>query len=158
MNSEIHIVVQYAAELLQNEFSGRDTDAKSIGIAVMEAYNDYLMLPPPDNADIKQNPAAYIINAARHKIIDEIRRRRRLTQIDSDTELLVSEDSTSASDARIDIEALLLLLPPKQAEAFRLYEVDGRTEAEIAEMLGISVRAVQYRIHDAREKLRKMKK
>jgi hypothetical protein len=55
MNSEIHIVLQYAAELLHSEFSGRDIDAKSIGIAVTEAYSDYLMLPPPpsDNAEIK---------------------------------------------------------------------------------------------------------
>lgn len=57
-----------------------------------------------------------------------------------------------------DVQNLLSILTKKQKEAITLYFLEGKTQKEIAEKLGISQQAVFFRIRCARRKLEKMYK
>ncbi|MEO1255390.1 MAG: sigma-70 family RNA polymerase sigma factor, partial [Bacteroidota bacterium] len=46
-------------------------------------------------------------------------------------------------------------LPDGQREVFLLNRVEGKTYAEIAEMIGVSVKAIEKRMHHALVHLRK---
>ena len=72
---------------------------------------------------------------------------------------LVSDDIA----ARIDQKDLLLLIelavdkmPPQRQRIFRMSRIDGIPQPEIARQLGISLKTVEYHIHEALAELRKL--
>jgi RNA polymerase sigma-70 factor (ECF subfamily) len=52
------------------------------------------------------------------------------------------------------VEEAVFSLPPLQREALVLFEYEGLTLSEIAEIVGTDVGAVKARLHRARERLR----
>ena len=57
-------------------------------------------------------------------------------------------------EIRREIESSIEKLPPKCAQAFRLFYFHDVSQKEIAEVMGISVRTVEGHIHNALKHLR----
>jgi RNA polymerase sigma-70 factor (ECF subfamily) len=64
----------------------------------------------------------------------------------------------SAEEAELtgSLRAALGRIPPKQAEAFALHALEGRSYSEVARHLGASIDAVGVLIHRARARLRQL--
>jgi RNA polymerase sigma-70 factor, ECF subfamily len=61
-------------------------------------------------------------------------------------------------EMQTDIDAAIRELPPRQRSAVVLFEVEGRTIKEIADLLECSDGAVKFNLHEARKKLRELLK
>lgn len=90
---------------------------------------------------------AWLFAIARYKMIDHFRRTRRLVPIEGMEDELVCAGFGDASDARIDIEALLGTLPSKQAAAIRATHIEGQSVAEAAAAGGIGESDVKVSVH-----------
>ncbi|MBN1518302.1 RNA polymerase sigma factor [Candidatus Sumerlaeota bacterium] len=58
-------------------------------------------------------------------------------------------------EIRREIDDAILELPPRQRAAFSLFQLEGLSIREIADVLGTSEGAVKFNIHQARQKLKK---
>ncbi len=97
-----------------------------------------------------------IFDRFEHKAVDA---RYQQTSQAVDLSELVSDDIA----ARIDQKDLLLLIelavdkmPPQRQRIFRMSRIDGIPQPEIARQLGISLKTVEYHIHEALAELRKL--
>ncbi|HEX8667009.1 MAG TPA: sigma-70 family RNA polymerase sigma factor [Allosphingosinicella sp.] len=89
----------------------------------------------------------WLFSIARHKLMDHFRRARRYQQVDTLEELLVEEGFDRASNAAMDVERLLRLLPQKQARAIRDTKIAGLGVAEAAAAAGMTVSDVKVSVH-----------
>ncbi|MBS4172842.1 RNA polymerase sigma factor [Bacillus sp. FJAT-49736] len=111
------------------------------------------MLKYSSNLKHHPNPKGYIFKTASNHWRDTIRKNRReIVGLDINTDLVTFD--TSLLDS---IEALISLLPFKQASSLLLKEYFGFTSIEIAEMLGMTNGGVKAAIHRARTTLSKVK-
>jgi RNA polymerase sigma factor (sigma-70 family) len=101
---------------------------------------------------------AVLKNSAKHDLLDHWRKRqRRKTDVaDIDDELLLAHarrsddpDDVMQLIARMDLDSVLRLLHHGQREALVLVYLEGVTQREAAEQLGISPSALQRRIQRA---------
>jgi RNA polymerase sigma factor (sigma-70 family) len=90
---------------------------------------------------------AWMFAIARYKLIDHIRRTRRLRPIDGLEETLVANDFEDGVTARLDIDQLLAQLPPKQARMIRATRIEGLSVAEAAQNGGIGESDVKVSVH-----------
>ncbi len=90
---------------------------------------------------------AWLFAIARYKMIDHFRRNRRLVPIEGMEEELICAGFGDASDARMDVAALLGTLPPKQAAAIRATRIEGLSVAEAAARSGIGESDVKVSVH-----------
>jgi RNA polymerase sigma-70 factor (ECF subfamily) len=60
----------------------------------------------------------------------------------------------ATEENRIYVNELLARLPPKEAEALRLVRLEGHTAQSAADMLGLTLDTVQWRIRQALNRLR----
>ena len=74
----------------------------------------------------------WLFSIARYKMIDQLRRARQTVSIEGLEEILAAEGFEDALSARLDIETLLLTLPPKQARMIRATRLEGGSVAETA--------------------------
>jgi RNA polymerase sigma factor (sigma-70 family) len=79
----------------------------------------------------------------------------RLAQIAQETFIPLDESISAAEDAAIIRQALSLLSPAERA-ALVMWEIDGRSTAEIADELGIKESSVRHTVSRARTSLRKV--
>jgi RNA polymerase sigma factor (sigma-70 family) len=103
--------------------------------------------------DEPEKPRAWLLTIARNVVRRRARlRAERPQEVELDSELLLTleEDEGSAS---ADIHAALLRLTDAQREAILLREIQGRSYAEIASELGLSLAAVEALIFRARRGL-----
>jgi RNA polymerase sigma-70 factor (ECF subfamily) len=103
--------------------------------------------------DTPEKPRAWLLTIARNVV----RRRAQLRagrpqEVELDSELLLTLDEDEGS-ASADIHAALLRLTDAQREAILLREIQGRSYAEIAFELGLSLSAVEALIFRARRAL-----
>ncbi len=91
-----------------------------------------------------------------NKITDELRRHNHTTRLNELTDS-PTENITEHIDAAIDLEAVLKLLTPKQAEVMWMKEIEGLSIFEISTMLGISENSVKTRLLNAKQKIAKLK-
>lgn len=97
--------------------------------------------------------APWIFAIANYKLIDHWRRRGRSRLVLDDTaDLGVAADTF----AGIDITDLLEQLPEAQAQAIRLTHIDGLTNREAAEKIGIGVSAMKLRVHRGMLRLKEL--
>lgn len=61
---------------------------------------------------------------------------------------------TERSELRERLETVLAMLPPRQKSIVELFELEGFSSLEIAEVLGLSDGTVRWHLHQARAKLR----
>jgi RNA polymerase sigma factor (sigma-70 family) len=104
----------------------------------------------------------WCVNVARQEAIDYLRSRdykvsqHMRTYSDLSEEPAADEDSSTKMETELDgMDRLLRKLDVKDYRLVELY-LGGLSNKEIAQRLGINLRMLHYRMHDIREKLRKM--
>jgi len=101
--------------------------------------------------------AAWVYQIARNALIDYYRRNDRNVDL---TDTLPVEDEPEQNDAETYIARYLAdlidELPEKYREAVRLSEIQGLTQKETAEQLGLSLSGAKSRVQRGREMLRQM--
>jgi len=90
---------------------------------------------------------AWLYAIARYRLIDHLRRRRAVVPIEDVEAMLIAEGFEDAAAARMDVNALLSTLSPKQARAIRDTHVDGLSVAEAAAKAGIGESDVKVSVH-----------
>ena len=153
-------LISQARRMLRNE-----QDATEV---VQEAFLKFILAAP--ELDSKERALAYIRTSINNLSLNVIRakgNRPNLIPIDSDTsqarldeiasENYIPADAsiTAAEDAAIIRQALSLLSPAERA-ALVMWEIEGRSTAEIAKELGIKESAVRHTVSRARASLRKV--
>jgi RNA polymerase sigma-70 factor (ECF subfamily) len=89
----------------------------------------------------------WLFSIARHKLMDHFRRTRRFESVDSLVEVLVSEGFERSSNAAMDIERLLKVLPAKQAFAIRETKIRGLSVVEAAEQRSLTASDIKVSVH-----------
>lgn len=106
---------------------------------------------------------AYLTTVTLNKCRDRLRRRkvRRMLGLRTlESDLLVADDQPGIEIELSDRQALertwlaIERLPVLLREALVLVAVDGRSQREVADLLGVSEKAVETRLYRARQKLR----
>lgn len=88
---------------------------------------------------------------ARYRWIDMLRRRRDEAELGDNDAATDAEDE--AVHARLSIDHLMTLLPPKQAQAITLVKIEGASIAEASKICGQSESLVKVNIHRGLKKL-----
>ncbi|WP_194953965.1 sigma-70 family RNA polymerase sigma factor [Sphingopyxis solisilvae] len=88
---------------------------------------------------------------ARYRWIDVLRRQRVEVELGDNDAAVGAEDE--AVHARLSIEHLMSLLPPKQAQAITLVKIEGASIAEASKVCGQSESLVKVNIHRGLKKL-----
>ena len=110
-----------------------------------------------------QNEAAFLYRLGSNLMLDRLRQQRRSAARDAhwrvaNTTLLDGEEvseAPAADEAMASRERLALMLkamrslPRAQREAFRLHKLEGRSQAETAAALGVSVSSVEKYVRAA---------
>jgi RNA polymerase sigma-70 factor (ECF subfamily) len=91
--------------------------------------------------------SAWLFAIARYKMIDHFRRNRRTQPIEGLEDILMAEGFEDASCARMDVDDLLEMLPPKQARMIRATRIDGLSVAEAADTHGLGESDVKISVH-----------
>ena len=153
-------LISQARRMLRNE-----QDATEV---VQEAFLKFILAAP--ELDSKERALAYIrtsinnlsLNVIRAKgnrpnlvPIDSETSQERLAEIASENYIPADASISAAEDAAIIRQALSLLSPAERA-ALVMWEVEGRSTAEIAKELGIKESAVRHTVSRARASLRKV--
>ena len=104
----------------------------------------------------------YLYVAAKNRCMNELRRRKAMLQYSEDVEYRFRTDlSIGALEIRHDLHVIkdvfmrtLDSLPEATREAFLLHRESGMKYQEIADMMGVSIKTIEYRISYALKKLR----
>jgi len=89
----------------------------------------------------------WLFAVARYKMIDHFRRTRHDVALDDLGDLLGDGGFEDAVSARLDIDAALETLSPKQAATIRATKIEGLSVAEAAARAGISEADVKVSVH-----------
>lgn len=104
---------------------------------------------------------SYLYTVANHLFLDDLRRQQvafrfvQYAQYNSALEVPASDGELEARELQERLEAALGHLPEGQRVVFLMNRVEKLTYTEIAERLGLSVKAVEKRMHSALVELRK---
>lgn len=91
--------------------------------------------------------APWLFAVARYKMIDQLRRARTHVALDDIGEVGGEDDFAGAVMARLDVEAGLATLSPKQAAVIRATHLEGASVAEVAAREGLSPSDVKVSVH-----------
>jgi RNA polymerase sigma factor (sigma-70 family) len=153
-------LISQARRMLRNE-----QDATEV---VQEAFLKFILAAP--ELDSKERALAYIRTSINNLSLNVIRakgNRPNLVPIDSDTSqerlaeiasenYIPADASISAAEDAAIIKLALAKLSPAERAALVMWEVEGRSTAEIAKELGIKESAVRHTVSRARASLRKV--
>jgi RNA polymerase sigma-70 factor (ECF subfamily) len=97
--------------------------------------------------------AGWIFTIAHNLCLNRIRDRKTFDNID-DIRYLAAPNTEVGDDWAVRIQSALEQVPPENREPFLLFEYQGLSYAEIAEVMKLTVPAVKSRIYRSREQLR----
>jgi RNA polymerase sigma-70 factor (ECF subfamily) len=108
---------------------------------------------------LPDKPISWLMTVSRNLIINHFRRRESLS-IDrvSPTEVLAAVEENNVSDSAEIASAVnraLTRIPPAEARLLESFHFDRAKMSQIAELYGITERAVEGRLRRARERLRR---
>ncbi len=104
------------------------------------------------------NERAWLFGIARNAALDELRRRRRHAALGVEPEDLEAPDPADEADValrRTTVRAALAELSPRERELIALKFHAGLSNAEVAEVIGVSASNAGTLLHRTMEKLRK---
>lgn len=131
--------------------TGHDADAQDVTQDVFVGLRDTVRGFTGASASFP----AWIRRVAVREALMHMRSGRRRREVDVENVVaLFAPDDTPLE--RITLERALALVSDDYRTVFLLKEVEGYDHAEIAELLGISVRNSEVRLHRARRKLREI--
>jgi len=126
---------------------------------VQEIYLKITSAPLPDHI---QSPEAYLYRTGSNLMLDRLKADRRRLERDRDWERArragarADRDAAAAPDDLLaaqqhleQLRALLDELPPAVARAFRLHRLEGLTQGEVADRMGLSRSSVEKYIMTA---------
>lgn len=101
--------------------------------------------------------ASWVYQVARNAVIDYYRSHRRSEELDEELPADTPPAALVAEQRLADgLHLMIEELPEKYREALRLTEIEGLTQAEMAERLGLSVSGAKARVQRGREQLREI--
>jgi RNA polymerase sigma-70 factor (ECF subfamily) len=135
----------------------------SLAVAEDLAQELYVKIATRDQAVTAENPVALIYRIATNVMLDRARGEARATARDTawrrvahDTlggiDVADEAPADDAADSRLRLRQLVNAaaeLPPQMQRAFRLHKLEGRSHAETARAMGISVKSVEKHISAA---------
>jgi RNA polymerase sigma-70 factor, ECF subfamily len=142
------------------EFVGRRVPESDAGDVVQDALLRIARGLPDLRDDDRFGPWVYRVT--RSAIGDHLRSRARplesgRTSIDEDIEASSPEEDDALGRGLVGcLASFVAQLPSPYREAITLTELEGLTQKDAAEMLGISVSGMKSRVQRARERLREM--
>jgi RNA polymerase sigma-70 factor, ECF subfamily len=104
--------------------------------------------------------STWILGIARHKALDEVRRRARYVPLDETNGAEIADDCPTAFDgiaanqSREQLNECIARLPSEQKECIHLAFFQEMSLAEIAELQGVPENTVKTRLFHARRKLK----
>lgn len=108
-------------------------------------------------SDVTEVSVGWIVTAVRNRFIDGVRssdREERRLQLAATTDTVDAEESSQHSPTATNATALLAALSDRERAAMVLRYVDDRPVAEVAELMGTSVRATESLLQRAKRKAR----
>jgi RNA polymerase sigma-70 factor (ECF subfamily) len=120
--------------------------AQECFVALLKAPNRF----DPRRGSLK----TYLFAIARHLALKSVRDNRARTPLDENT-LFHTDDTWNALHISRIVERAVAELPPLQQEALVLFQYEGFTLEEIAQVGDVDVGAIKSRLHRAREQLRR---
>ena len=139
---------RYCARMIGSAIDAEDVLQEALASAYLNWPDDGL-----------NNPEAWIFRIAHNRAIDYLRRRDRVV-LESLDEVPVDADSVSPLEQRemagLALSAFMALTPTQRASVI-LKDVLGYSNAEISELLDMSVGAIKAALFRARENLRQMR-
>jgi len=136
--------------------AARTRDMATAEDLAQDLYLKVAALPPEE----VKSPAALLYRMAGNLLIDHVRSRQRAsrregqwrmeTRVTSAGEEVTQEPAAdevviARERARLLAEAVAAL-PPKMGQAFRLHKLEGKSQAETARLMGVSVKMVEQHI------------
>ncbi len=100
-------------------------------------------------------PRAWLYGIARNAALDELRRGRRRAALPQEPEAPGEEDLAEDAARRATVRAALATLEPRDREVVALRFHGGLSQAELAQVLGVSETAAATRLHRAVTRLRR---
>lgn len=101
---------------------------------------------------------SYLYTVGQRLMINQIRHEKVVLNFEKGTNLSVNQEDPDyvlrEKDFAVQLEQAISALPEIQREVFLMNRIDKLSYAEIAELLGLSVKAVEKRMHNALENLR----
>jgi RNA polymerase sigma factor (sigma-70 family) len=97
----------------------------------------------------------YLFAIARNLAMKHYRTQHAREPLDDDAIPVAVIDPRRTLDVASAVAAAVTGLPPLQKEALVLFEYEGATLEEIAQIVGVDVGTVKSRLHRARERLRR---
>ncbi len=130
----------------------RDAAQDSMQEAFIRAYDSLATCRNPDRF------GAWFFRILTNQCRNAVARRRETAGLEA-----VDQPGGDRADAALErseladaLEAALAQLTPEQREAFVMKHVEGRSYAEMAELLGVGTDALKMRVHRARDALREL--
>lgn len=100
-----------------------------------------------------RNARAWLFEVARNALADRLRTRRDLVELPED--LIREPEELSAVDGLADcLPRALAALSAEDREAITFCDLEGRTQAELAQIKGLSLTGAKSRVQRARKRLR----
>lgn len=97
---------------------------------------------------------SWLFQVTRNAIADHFRRARPQAELPDSLPAPVEEEPDTASELAASIGDMVRCLPPKYRQALELTDLQGLSQAELAERLSISLSGAKSRVQRAREKLK----
>lgn len=149
-------MLNYYKELIYfvQKFSGVDKEFASD--VVQETYVKVMEI---DSKHVVNNHRAFLYKVARNIVIDESRRQKRIQNVifEEDEHMIPKveqpEHITLEEARNQDLRIIIDTLPSRSKQAFVLHVLKGYSRQTIAEMMGISINAVQKHITRASKKI-----
>ena len=98
---------------------------------------------------------AWVFRVARNAVVDHYRARRASEPVDADAPA-PQEARTPAAELSQCVRQIIQRLPPQYAEALTLTDLEGLSQQQLADRIGLSLSAAKSRVQRAREKLGSM--
>jgi RNA polymerase sigma factor (sigma-70 family) len=98
----------------------------------------------------------YLFSIARNLALKHHRDHRAEEQLDEDQGYMLAIDPRASLEVESAVAGAVASLPPLQQEALILFEYEGSTLEEIAQIVGADVGTVKSRLHRARARLKRV--